>query len=354
MTNRIVCTNVNDLVPGMIVAENIVTNNSILVSKGVEITDGIIRKLKRVYFQSTLPIYDLNDNKEDTRKSDKKTIEEVQSSVKRFSQNIENMFQHIKCDGRANMNEIRNFSKKIMNELDSPSTIVKNIVLEGSGEDCIFKHSVNVAALSLLLGKWICYDKIKLNLLVYSAILHDFGKSKIDNSILNKPTRLTEREREEIRKHPVIAYNLVKNMTLLNSSVGYGILMHHERLDGSGYPLGLKGDRINEFAKIIAIADTFDALNSDRIYRKKADPFSALEIIQRNSLGKLDYNYSKIFIEHIINYYIGERVLLNNDCICKIIHIDINNLSCPLLLSNDNFIDLKEHRNLRVTSLVID
>ncbi|PRR77095.1 Cyclic di-GMP phosphodiesterase response regulator RpfG [Clostridium liquoris] len=233
-----------------------------------------------------------------------------------------------------------------MDELNSPSTIIKNIVLEGSGEDCIFKHSVNVAALSLLLGKWIGYDKTKLNLLAYSATLHDFGKSKIDKSILYKQTRLTEKEFKEIRKHPIIAYNLVKNMTTLNASVGYGILMHHERMDGSGYPLGLKGDEINEFAKIIAIADTFDAVNSNRIYRKRKDPFGALEIIQRDSLGKLDYNYSKIFIEHIVNYYIGEKVLLDNNDVCKIIQIDVNNLSCPLLLNNDNFIDLKKRKDL--------
>lgn len=354
MANKIICTNVNDLEPGMIIAQNITSNNSILVAKGVEVTEKIINKLKEFYFESALSVYDLNDIEQDTRQNDEKTMKQVQVSVKNFSQHMENMFEHIKCDGRTDINGIRNFSKQIMDELNSPRTIIKSIVLEGSGEDCIFKHSVNVAALSLLLGKWIGYDKTKLNLLVYSAILHDFGKSKIDKKILYKPTKLTDKEFQEIKNHPVTAYNLVKNMHILSASVGCGILMHHERIDGSGYPLGLKGDKINDFAKIIAIADTFDAVNSNRIHRKSTGPFDALEIIQKDSLGKLDYNYSKIFIQHIINYYIGENVLLNNNEICKIIQIDTNNLSSPLLLSNDRFIDLKKNRDLTVKSLFID
>ena len=167
------------------------------------------------------------------------------------------------------MNEIREFSQKIQNELKPSSIVIKNIVLYGSGSDVIYRHGVNVAALSALLGKWIGLEKSQLNLLVYSAILHDFGKTKIDRDVLKKEAPLTKNEFNMIKTHANLGYKIIKEISFLDKAVSYGVLMHHERVDGSGYPLGLKGEAIHPFAKIIAIADVFDAINSDRGYKKK-------------------------------------------------------------------------------------
>src|SRR5471030_418447 len=124
--------------------------------------------------------------------------------------------------------------------------------------------------------------------------------------------------------------------------------MHHERLDGSGYPLGLKGNEIHDFAKIIAIADVFDAINSNRGYKRKKLPFEALQIVKTESLGKLDYEYVKVFLEHIVNYYTGEEVLLNTNEKCKIIQMNINNLERPLILKDENFMDLEKEKDLYI------
>ena len=129
--------------------------------------------------------------------------------------------------------------------------------------------------------------------------------------------------------------------------------MHHERLDGSGYPLGLKDNQIHQFARIIAIADVFDAINSDRLYKKSRGPFEALEIIKKESLGRLDYEYCNVFINHVINYYMGENVLLNNGKTCKIVQIDANDLTRPLLLDDSGFIDLKKSKDLYIEKLVL-
>ena len=117
--------------------------------------------------------------------------------------------------------------------------------------------------------------------------------------------------------------------------------MHHEREDGSGYPLGITGEKIHYFAKIIAIADEFDVMNSDEAYKNKRGPFEILEIIKEKSLGKLDYEYSKIFLEHIVNYYMGEDVILNTDEKSKILQMNVNNLARPLVLKDGEFIDLE-------------
>jgi len=251
------------------------------------------------------------------------------------------------------MEEVRGFAKKIQEELTSTSSIIKNIVLYGSGKDSIYRHSVNVAALSSILGKWLGFTENDINLMVYSAILHDFGKTKIDENVLNKDTPLTNKELIEIKNHPVIGYNFIKQIPFLDKSVSYGVLMHHERMDGSGYPLGIKQDQIHQFAQIVAICDIFDAINSDRVYKKSKGPFEALEIIQKESIGRLNYEYCNVFLRHIVNYYMGESVLLNNYKVCKIIQIDINNISKPLLLDDSEFLDLKKEKDLYIEKLIL-
>lgn len=342
---------VQELKAGMISAEKIVSNNLVLISPGLVFTKSIIKKLKEKYLLDKILIYG-DEEVEESDLPKEKTVEEIEKSFQEFSDIIEDMFSTIENTHKTNVDEIRLFGKKIREELAPPSLVIKNIVLDESGDDCIYRHSVNVAALSSMIGNWIGLDEKELNLLTYAAILHDFGKTKIDRRILNKPDTLTRGEYETIKKHPIVAYEFAKNIPYLHHSVSCGILMHHERLDGSGYPLGLKGNDIHLFAKIIAISDVFDAVNSDRPYRKRMGPFSALETIRKESIGKLDYEFCKMFIEHVVNYYIGEKVLLNNNKVCRIVQVDFKDLLRPLLFSDLGFIDLKSEKRLSIEKLM--
>ena len=345
---------VNQLEPGMIIAEDFIQENIILVHSDVVLTEIIISKLREKYFLDKVLVY--RDDEADVNQSKdpkEKTVEDIDQSFNEFSFNVGGIFHSMYNEGICDIEGIRGFSKKIQGELKSTSAVIKNIVLYGSGNDVIYRHSVNVAALSSILGRWIGLDENTINLLTYSAILHDYGKTKVDKDILNKVNPLTKNEIKEIKGHPVIGYNEIKKVQFLDNSVGYGVLMHHERLDGSGYPLGIKEDKIHPFAKIIAIADVFDAVNSNRVHKKSRGPFEALEIIQKESLGKLDYKYCKIFLEHIVNYYMGENVLLNTNKVCKIEQININDISRPLLFDGSVFIDLKQEKELNVEELVL-
>ena len=266
---------------------------------------------------------------------------------------MENIFNTISNLKAPEIKEVRTFSEKIQEEFNSTGLVIKNIVFHGSGHDTIYRHSVNVAAVSFILGKWLGFSKRDINLLTYSAVLHDFGKIKINKDIINKEINLTPEEFKIFKTHPVIGYNFVKEIPYLDSSVSYGVLMHHERMDGSGYPLGIKEDKIHKFAKIIAISDLFDDLSSNRYSKKINGPFEALEIIQQQSLGKLDCRYCTMFLNHIVNYYMGENILLNNDQCCKVIQVDMNDLKNPLLLDDNGFLDLKKEKDLYVKKLVI-
>lgn len=359
MTRNKVFLKVDELKSGMIIADEVKLNNLALLTSGIVITDDLISRLKGKCFLDKISIYnEANFGENRTSKdsaliNNEKTMEEIKESFDEFSLNVEELFNNISNGVKWELEEVRNFTKRIQNELKSTNAIIKNIVLYGSGNDAIYRHSVNVAALSSILGKWIGLSDRDVNLLTYTGILHDFGKTKIDKNILDKMGPLTMKDMEKIRNHPILGYNFTKKIPYISNAVCSGVLMHHERLDGSGYPLGIKEDKIHIFAKIIAIADIFDAVNSDRIYKESTDPFSALQIVQKEGLGKLDYKICKIFIDNIINYYIGEKVLLNTNKECKIIQININDLCRPLLFDGSEFIDLKLERDLSVKKLIV-
>ncbi|HEX9026745.1 MAG TPA: HD-GYP domain-containing protein [Clostridium sp.] len=348
--------NFNQLEEGMKVASNVEQNGTILLKKDILITEQIIKKMQTLFFIGSVEVYDRNIEEKQVSIEFKKKeqFNKVEEEFKELSLNLKKTFRQLVNENGIAMNEIREFAQKIQNELSLKNIVIKNIVLYGSGSDVIYRHGVNVAALSSLLGSWIGIEKSKLNLLVYSAILHDFGKTKIDNrELLEKESLLTQNEFSVIKKHPTLGYKIVKEIAFLDKSVSYGVLMHHERLDGSGYPLGLKGESIHPFAKIIAIADVFDAINSERVYRGKKLPFEALQIVKNESLGKLDYEYVKIFLEHIASYYTGEEVLLNTNEKCKIIQMNLNNLEKPLILKDGEFIDLEKEKDLYIKEMLL-
>lgn len=341
---------ITELQPGMITANTILANGTQIVNKDAALNSLMIKKLQNVYLKGFCEVYLESDTDSDTVKP--ASLNQTDKVFSEFSIDTKHLFGSIYKLQTSGISEVREFSTRLQNQIEDAQNVIKNIVVYGSGTDSVYRHSVNVAALSAILGKWLGLNKQQINLLSYSAILHDFGKTKIDDSILNKVTPLTESDIKIIHTHPTIGYNFVKEIPYLNSSVSYGVLMHHERIDGSGYPLGLKGNNIHQYAKIIAIADSFDAINSDRRYKKKKKPFEALEAIKNDSLDKLDYEYCNIFIDHIVNYYLGEEVLLSNTETGKIIQVDPNDLQKPLILINSDFVDLKKHPELTIEELI--
>lgn len=345
--------NFNDLRPGMVVSKNVEQGGQILLKKDFSITDTAIQKLKAILFVDKIQIYDdlqKNDNKIDRKKIEE--YEQINENFEDISTRLKRTFRVIINSTSSTSNELITFSKRIQDEIKPGSIIIKNIVLHGSGEDRIYRHGVNVAALSALIAKWIGMPPKEINKLIYSAMLHDFGKTKIDKTILDKKGALTTSEFEIVKSHTNLGYKILKDVSFLDKSILYGILMHHEREDGSGYPLGLKGGMIHQFGKIIAIADVFDAINSNRGYKKKNPPFQALQIVKTESLGKLNYEYSTIFIEHIVSCYLGEEAILNNGERCKIVQMNVNDLEKPLILKQGEFIDLAKKKNLYIEELI--
>lgn len=352
MTQIIKSINFSELKDGMIVAKDVEQSGRVILKKGLKMTQSMIEKLNRVYVIGAVDVYEKED---EITPEEKKRLEfnKIENEFTEISDNLKKSFDKIFTDSDDFLSDIREFSKRIQEEIKSQDLIIKNIVLHGSGSDVIYRHGVNVSALCTLLGIWLGMNESQINLLVYSSILHDCGKIKLEPKILNKPGKLTDNEYKEIKKHSIIGYDMVKKLQYIDKSVSYGVLMHHERLDGSGYPLGLKGDEIHPFGKIIAIADIFDAINSNRGYKNKKTPFEALRIVKEEGLGKLDYKYVQVFLEHIINYYLGEEVILNNGDRCKILQMNANEIQRPLVLKDGEFIDLAKHKELYIEEMLL-
>ncbi|MCD6119801.1 HD-GYP domain-containing protein [bacterium] len=155
-------------------------------------------------------------------------------------------------------------------------------------------HSERVAYWSLLIAERIGYSPDELERIRQASLLHDIGKIGVQDSILRKPGPLTPEELKEMQKHPVFGYEIIKDVKFLAPCLD-GILYHHERIDGKGYPKGLTGEDIPLDARIIAVADTFDAMTSDRPYRKGMKQEKALAIMTEVSGRQLDVEMMKAF-----------------------------------------------------------
>jgi len=214
-----------------------------------------------------------------------------------------------------------------------------------------FEHSLNVAIISGAIGKWLGYQE-QLKDLILAGLLHDIGKVFVSRDILNKPGRLTSDEMSVVKTHSVEGYNLLSQLVDLSVAVKKGVLEHHERRDGSGYPLNLSGNEITIYAKIIAIADVYDALTTERSYRKSLTPFSALEIIIEEMYAKLDPAIASVFLEHVCSYLNGCLVILNTGEKAKVVLLNNEFPTKPIVqLENNRIVDLRYNNNIKIAAL---
>ncbi len=342
---------INELKPGMIITNDVYKNGNLLIKKDTTLDEEKISILKRSYFFDKITVGIPDEILKSYSKEEE--IKKVEQTFDDISNNLTKMFEQMKHTNNLTVNnELRNFANKILKELESQEIVVSSVLFKGSGNDCIYRHGVNVAVMSALIAKWLGFDKAKINLLIYSALLHDFGMTKLDYELQKKPDMILEKRHKEIKEHTKLGYESVINIPYLDKSVSYGVLMHHEREDGSGY-FAIKGEKIHPFAKIIAIADKLDVLNSDIEGITKKSAFETLEEIKQSSVNKFDYIYTKVFLEHIANFYMGESVILSNNKQGKIIQINPEQISKPLLLVDDDFIDLSKNKDLSIKELVI-
>ncbi|MCI8482751.1 MAG: HD-GYP domain-containing protein [Lachnospiraceae bacterium] len=219
-------------------------------------------------------------------------------------------------------------------------------------DDTTYAHCINVAIISRMLGEWVELPEEDLEVLTLAGLLHDIGKCMVDPKILSKPGPLTPEEYKQVKKHPNYGVKILAEYDL-DDRVRSAILMHHERCDGSGYPSGLRGETISDFAKIIAIADVYDAMTCNRCYRKGICPFEVIATFERKGFDRYESKFLLPFLHHIIDTYIGNSVLLNDGTPGKVIFINKQSLSRPVIsTANNKYLDLTKHPELYIQAII--
>lgn len=216
---------------------------------------------------------------------------------------------------------------------------------EGNG-DVMVRNSVLCALTSYQLAKWSKFPDKDLLQIAMAALLHDIGNVKVDEAILRKPTRLTNEEVHEMRQHTIYGFRMLENVTGLNQGVWLSALQHHERIDGSGYPMKVKGEKIHPYAKIVMIADVYHAMTSNRYHRKAESPYLVLEELYSGSFGKLEPVYVQTFIERTTQFHNGVMVRLNDGRIAEIVFTDRNNPTRPMVSMHGQIVNLAQQRQL--------
>lgn len=324
-----------DCIPGMITEQPIVDIDTgvTIVGKGQVLTQEIISNLDKFRY--------------DTIKISVNSWEKVWNvptdTVKKYSeatQEIKELLHHISSRDEVDVNAFKNTMDLLEDEFKDNYKVLGCVNLVKHADKYVYTHSVNVALLCGLVGKWLNYGEEAQKELKLAGLLHDIGKMKIDMEILNKPGKLTDKEFEMIKNHPLYGYDMIKGSRDISLNIKTGVLMHHERADGSGYPYGLQDDNISDYAKIIAVCDVYDAMISDRPYKKKQTPFKVMEAMFNGEFGKLDQKVLYTFLSHVVNYYIGVYVLLNTGEIGEVVSINPMCIYKPYVRVKDKFINL--------------
>lgn len=335
---------VSSLKPGVKLGKDIYSfDGNLLLPKGAVISmDHLIafarRKIDEVFVMESNP-----------RAKTEKTFEEVYTHSLDV---IKEFMLEAKLGRPLEFTELNYTVDMLVEQVFDQHGLFRQMRMMMDKDEYLFTHSVNVALLSILLGRWLKCEASVIKDLGMAGLLHDMGKIYVPDNILNKPEKLDGDEFEEIKKHTLMGYNLLNKYPWINKDVGDAILMHHERADGTGYPVGVKGYKIGFYASVVAVADVYDALTSSRIYASKLSPYSAAEILWQESFGKLDPRITKVFYDKITDFYVGNEVVLSNGKRGVVVFVDPSQPTRPIIMVGDEFCNLAVERSIFIQEIV--
>lgn len=350
----------SNLIPGMVTAEDVFShNNQLILPMGLTLTDKAITKLE-FYSISAINIREDSVEPSEAQAPEPTYSERIRSSEEfiRFKKEYEEEMEEFK--GSVNDIITKNVidtdalleqPEKLLEENSNGIHIFDMLHNMRMYDDPTYAHCLNVALICHVFGTWIKMDEEDIKTLTLCGLLHDVGKLMVPESIISKPAKLTTEEYDIIKTHSLEGYNKLKTMDI-DDHIKNAALMHHERCDGSGYPFGLKTNRIDRFARIVSIADVYDAMTSARVYRGPLCPFQVISIFEQEGLQKYDPEYILIFLGYIVNTYMHNRVRLSNGMEGDIVLINKLDLSKPMVQCGNHYVDLSREHGIFVEAIL--
>lgn len=300
--------------PGAILAKSIFTaNGRTLLKKGVSLSSSYATRLEDMGFRYVYV--------EDAATADIQGEDSIPDEIRQeVLGRLEATFQKLQApDGIQTMvnsgdlgREVLSIYRLLYNHLAGTGTMMVNLSALYSSDAHTYTHCMNVAVMATILGLAQGYSKELVEELGVGAMMHDIGKIEVSPAILNKPDKLTELEYAEVKRHTRLGHDILRKQPDLMPSCAICALYHHEWYDGSGYPEGLKGDGIPEFARLMAVADVYDALTANRSYRDAWLPSDALEFMFTRTYQQFDPIFIRSFVKHVNVYPPGLTVRLSN------------------------------------------
>ncbi len=348
------------LMPGMVTAENLFSfGGQLLVTKGGILTDSIISMLithgiynvKVEDALAHLPSTDFSLSYY-TKLKNSPIFQEFKEVYDSTIDSFEKGFQSVlDKDVPFDLRPMYQGTLRVLEAATTGTSVIDMLQNVREYDDSTYVHCLNVALISNVLAKWLKMSEDEIEIATICGMLHDIGKLCVPKEIIGKPTKLSSDEFSIIKKHPSTGYQLLKDKDM-ELQICNSALMHHERCDGSGYPLGLSGNDIDKFAKLVSIADVYDAMTASRVYRGPMCPFKVIEIFEDEGLQKYEPQYIMTFLENLVHGYVSNACRLSNGQEGTIIYINKDKLSRPMVKCEDGYVNLVEKPSLYIASLI--
>lgn len=295
---------------GMRLAQDVILDDGcILLLKGFTIKSRYIQRLK-AYKVANIFV-----------EKDRVPVEEISEERIYWDayNNVKGIMKSVRMNEEVDIAHLKNTIKDMVQYIMNDDTVFMALSGIRDIDNYTFLHSVDVCIYSVITAKAMNLSLEEIQELALAAILHDIGKCKVPLSILNKPGKLTDEEFDIIKLHSITGMEIVEHLPGLNKKIARIICQHHEKWDGSGYPFGLKSYDIELPARIICIADVYDALTANRVYRKRFMPHEAVEYLMTKNDFQFDPRIIKSFINSIAVYPQGTIVLLNTGEVARVL-----------------------------------
>lgn len=298
------CVSVSELREGMDLARTIYAGDGkVLLQRNVRLNSYFISRLKELKIPF---VYIKSDPDEDVEAIKGPVTQEVRAYA---TATLQQVLQKADSSGITHVKDLKKATQMLVDDILRNDDVIANIAEVRSFDSYTFEHSVNVCVLSLLTAKRLGWTRERLEELGMGALLHDTGKVFLPKETLVKPTKLTPEEYQMVQRHAKMGFDLLRgSIPLLASHVSY---QHHERYDGSGYPRGLKGTDIHVFGRVVALADSFDAMTTPRAYQPRRFEDEAAKELTDLAGTLYDPNLLGAFLRSVALYPLGSTVWLN-------------------------------------------
>ena len=345
---------VNESILGLKAARNIYSaDGTLLIAAGLEIKEAYLNRLKELGVYS---VY-IDDGVREVE------VEDVVSERTRVEalKLTRNAMTRIGAGARMAIDEISRVMDDMMDELMANPKLMLNLVDIRAMNDYTFGHCVGVTVLSLMTAITMGYNQFDLKKLGLGALFHDLGKIRIPESILYKPGPLSPIEWEEMKRHAAIGFELLRERGDFNIVSAHVAFQHHEKFDGTGYPRGIRGREIHEYARVVALADVYDALTTDRPYRPRKLPHQAILIIRDGIRTHFDPDIIPAFIANIAIYPVGTTLVLSTGEKARVIETTRRHPAAPVVrvvaapdgrsVDGGRTIDLAKSHDVRIVAV---